>query len=72
MSQLIPIIVLLPVIAFWLWMFWDMTGNDRLPDISTPLLTWPPSSKFGWTLAFILLNVFSAIFYYFWEYRNRR
>ncbi len=68
---LIPIILLVPLIAFWLWMYSDMTNNDCLPGNSNGPLTWPPSSKYGWTLAFIFMNVFAACFYYFYEYRNR-
>ncbi len=71
MSPLISMLVVLPLIVFWLWMFWDMTNNDRLPSNSPTPLTWPPSSKFEWTLVFIFMNVFAACFYYFLEYRNR-
>ena len=70
MVQLIPVIVL-TLSVFWLWMFWDMTNNYSLPSNSTVPLRWPPSSKFEWTLALIFLNVFGAVFYYFYEYRNR-
>ncbi len=71
MGPLISMLVILPFIIFWFWMFWDMTNNDRLPSNSNVPLTWPPSSKYGWTLMFILMNVFAACFYYFYEYRNR-
>ncbi len=56
---------------FWIWMFWDMTTNDRLPNSSDPPLTWPPSSKNNWMFAFIFLNVFAAVYYYWAEYRNK-
>jgi uncharacterized membrane protein (DUF4010 family) len=71
MDRLIPMIIVLPLIVFWVWMFWDMTNNDDLPGNSTAPLTWPPSSKFNWTLAFIFLSVFAAFLYYFNESRNR-
>ena len=71
-AQLISVILLLPLIAFWIWMFRDMTRNASLPDNSTRPLTWPPSSKYNWTLAFIFLNVFAAAFYYALEYRKRQ
>ncbi len=71
MDRLIPTIIVLPLMVFWVWMFWDMTNNDDLPSNSTAPLTWPPSSKFNWTLAFIFLSVFAAFLYYFTEYRNR-
>jgi amino acid transporter len=70
-THLIPLIFILPLIAFWIWMFRDMTRNAYLPDNSTGSLTWPPSSKDNWTVAFIVLNVFAAAFYYVLEYRKR-
>ncbi len=69
--RLFPMILLVPLIIFWFWMFSDMTNNDRLPSSSAEPLTWPPSTKYGWTLAFIFMNVFAACFYYFIEYKNR-
>jgi hypothetical protein len=69
MVGLIPVIIVLPLIGFWLWMFREMSHNDYLPDNSP--LTWPPSSKYNWMLAFIFLNVFAAAFYYVLEYRKR-
>ncbi len=69
--RLIPMILLLPLTGFWLWMFSDMSNNDDLPGNSPEPLTWPPSTKYGWTLAFIFMNVFAAVFYYFYEYRSR-
>jgi hypothetical protein len=68
---IIPLLFVLPLIAFWIWMFREMTHNAYLPDNSTGPLTWPPSSKYNWTLAFIFLNVFAAAFYYVLEYRKR-
>jgi cytochrome c oxidase assembly factor CtaG len=61
-EQLIPSLIVLVVgLAFWGWMFRDMIGNTELS----------PSAKQGWAFAFILLNVFAAVFYYATEYRNR-
>ena len=70
--QLISLILVLPLIVFWLWMFRDMRNNGRLPDNSAAPLTWLPSSKYNWMLAFIFLNVFAAAFYYVFEYRKRQ
>ena len=70
MVQLIPLIIILPLLAFYLWMFRDMAENDNLPSNSSPPLTWPPTSKYGWTVAFIFLNVFAALMYYSLEYRK--
>ncbi|HEX9074892.1 MAG TPA: PLDc N-terminal domain-containing protein [Anaerolineae bacterium] len=61
MERLIPMIVVLPLLVFWAWMFWDLTNNDDLPN----------NAKWNWTLAFVFLNVFAAVFYYFYQYRNR-
>ncbi len=70
MNPLISMLIILPLIVFWFWMFWEMTNNADLPGNSTGPLTWPPSSKYGWTLAFIFMNVFAACFYYLYEYRK--
>lgn len=59
-SIIIPLIIILPLIVFWLWMFREMMNNDNLPS----------SSKDYWTLAFIFMNVFAAVFYYVNEYRK--
>ncbi|MGE5222013.1 MAG: hypothetical protein ACM3PY_06230 [Omnitrophica WOR_2 bacterium] len=71
MLPLIPLIISLPLIVFWLWMFRDMLNNEYLPDNPNAPLTWPPSTKYGWTLSFIFLNFIAAGLYYFIEYRNR-
>jgi hypothetical protein len=71
MVQFISLIIMLPLIVFWLWMFRDMINNDYLPDNPAAPLTWPPSSKYNWTLAFIFLSIFAAAFYYVLEYRKR-
>ena len=58
---LLSLASILPLIAFWLWMFRDMVNNRCL-------LT---NEKNTWTLLFIFLNVFAAILYYANVYRNR-
>ncbi len=70
MDPLGSMLIILPLMVFWMWMFWEMTNNDDLPSNSPALLTWPPKTKYSWTLAFIFLNVFAAVFYYWLEYRN--
>jgi hypothetical protein len=57
----IPLILTLLAGGFWLWMAWDLGGNDNLSR----------SEKFYWQLAFIFMNVFAAVFYYVTEYRKR-
>ncbi len=61
-SIIIPLITILPLIVFWLWMGRDMMNNDNLPG----------RSKDYWTLAFIFMNVFTAVFYYATEYKKRQ
>lgn len=60
-SFIIGLIIALPLMVIWLWMFWDMVNNDSLPS----------SSKDYWMLAFIFVNVFAAVYYYVTEYRKR-
>jgi hypothetical protein len=57
----IPLIITLPLIVFWLWMAWDLGGNDKLSS----------SVKFYWMLAFLFMNVFATVYYYVYEYRKR-
>ena len=65
LGPLIPLIFILPLIAFWLWMFNDMLKNDYLPGLVTN------DAKLDWMVAFILLNVFAAVIYYALVYRRR-
>ena len=59
--QFLPLVLVIPVIIFWIWMFRDMLNNGNLSD----------TAKSTWTVAFIFLNAFAAVFYYVYEYRNR-
>ena len=74
MDGLIPMIIVLPLLVFWLWMFWDMTNNDSLPR----WMYWDmtnndslPSRRYNWTLAFVFLNVFAAAIYFATARRSR-
>ena len=58
---IIPLLITLPLIVFWLWMAWDLGGNDHLSR----------SEKQYWQLAFLLMNVFAAVYYYVIEYKKR-
>jgi hypothetical protein len=58
---LISLVFILPMLAFYLWMFRDMAKNEYIPR----------ESKSNWLLAFIFFNVFAAAVYYVNEYRNR-
>lgn len=58
----IPLMFTLLAAGFWLWMAWDLGGNDRLSS----------KEKMNWIAAFLFLNVFAAVFYYVYEYRKRQ
>jgi len=58
----IGLIITLPLIVFWLWMAWDLGGDDDMSG----------SEKFYWQVAFIFMNVFAAVFYYVNVYRKRQ
>ena len=60
--QLLPLVLIIPVIIFWIWMFRDMLNNNNLSG----------TARSTWTVAFIFLNAFAAVFYYVYEYRSRR
>ena len=59
-SPLPPLLLSLPLMAFWAWMARQMTRNTRLTD----------TERMRWGLAFTFLNIFAAIYYYFTEYRR--
>ena len=60
--QLLPLLLVIPLIAFWIWMFRDMLSNPNISD----------TARNTWIVAFIFLNVFAAVVYYVYEYRNKR
>lgn len=61
MEKLLPLIILIPILVFWLWMAWDMDKNDHLSE----------SSKLNWMLILAFLSVFGAMLYFVTEYRKR-
>jgi uncharacterized membrane protein (DUF4010 family) len=70
MEQLILLLIPLPLVVFWLWMFSAMTKNDNLPQCFITF-TNGRNPSFDWTVAFIFLSIFAAILYYLNVYRNR-
>ncbi len=58
---LVPLIVVVPLVVFWAWMFKEMLNNDGIPSIFRPY----------WMMAFILLNIPAAVFYYYTVYKNQ-
>jgi hypothetical protein len=67
----IPLVFVAAPLLFWAWMFRDLWANPDIPVDSPSGVTWPPESRNAWTLYFVLLNVFGALFYYFTIYRGR-
>jgi hypothetical protein len=61
MNPLMPLVSILPLVVFYLWMFRDMTLSDTLS----------PGERYAWTWAFLLLNIFAAV-WYFMQTRYRR
>ncbi len=57
----IPLLIILPLLAFWAWMLRDLLLTDRII---------PPAKPY-WLVAFILLNIPAAVFYYITVYRQR-
>lgn len=58
----VPLLIIVPLVIFWGWMYRDMTNNDELPA----------GDKETWTWMFVLLNVFGAGLYFINVYRYRR
>lgn len=61
MTQMIPILIGMPLIGFWLWMLVDMTNHPYLSR----------KAKNNWLMAFVFLNFFGALWYYLVEFRPR-
>ncbi|HEX9013964.1 MAG TPA: hypothetical protein VF813_10620 [Anaerolineaceae bacterium] len=60
--QLIPMLIGIPLIGFWGWMFGEMSRNPYLTS----------REKSTWTLWFFIFNVVTAFWYYLVEYRPSR
>ncbi len=56
------ILVPLPLLIFWAWMFRDMLNNRYLPA----------NARTIWTWEFVFLSLIAAVHYYATEYRPRR
>ncbi len=64
MSALVAIIsslVIILLIWFWAWMLRHMLNNEYIL----------PNAKNYWMFAFAFLNIFAAMYYYVYVYRNR-
>ncbi len=58
---LVLVLTPVPLFAFWLWMFRDMTNNEYITS----------QARNNWTMQFVFLNIFAAFWYYLVEYRPR-
>lgn len=72
MVRIILLLIPLLLVAFWLWMFSDMMNNAGIPSAAPQGFRWPPEAKNQWIVLFVILNIFTAIYYYVTEYRNKR
>ena len=70
MAQVLLLLIPLLLFIFWAWMFSDMIKNENLPSCFISF-TGGRDARFDWTVAFVFLNIFAAIFYYTNEYRTR-
>ena len=70
MIQLILALLPLTALVFWFWMFSDMTKNDNVPPCFLSV-TNGKNPGVDWTVAFIVLNVFTAMIYYAMVYKKR-
>lgn len=60
--QFFPMLLAIPLIGFWMWMFGEMNKNPYLTS----------REKYTWTLWFFIFNVVAAFWYYLVEYRPSR
>jgi len=70
-SPFIPLFIVLPLVAFWCWMAYDMVNNPDIPYSTPEPFRWPPRTKSYWLITFVVLNIFGAAYYYFTVYRDR-
>lgn len=69
-AAFVPLLILAPLLIFWVVMARDMLANDDIPDYQpNKPFNWPPESKNQWMFAFIFFNLFAAGYYYFTIYR---
>jgi len=66
-----PLLIALPLLAFWIWMFTEMANNASIPTSSSVVIAWPPATKNHWLFVFVILNVFGALYYYLAVYRKQ-
>ncbi len=70
MAEALLVLIPIALLAFWAWMFFDLTKNDNLHSCFITISGWR-DARLDWNVAFIFLNVIAAFFYYVYEYRIR-
>ncbi len=72
LPQLIAALIPIALLAFWAWMYSDMvrTHNDRMPYCFITL-TANNDPRLDWNVAFIFLNIITALYYYVNVYRHK-
>jgi len=68
MTTIIILLIPIMLVAFWAWMFWEMSNNNDLPRCFITF-TNGSNAKYDWTLTFVLLNIFTAGYYFLTEYQ---
>ncbi len=69
-SQLVALLIPVPFLAFWAWMFVDMIRSANLPACFISL-SGGANPRSDWTAMFIILNLATALLYYTEVYRKR-
>lgn len=64
--SLLPI----PMLIFWLWMFYHMMSYEKLPTCFITV-TRDRNPKYDWTLIFFFFNFAAAVFYFLTVYRSK-
>lgn len=72
MAPVIAVVVPIALLAFWAWMYSHMIRipNDRMPYCFITV-TDNRDPRLDWNVAFIFLNIVTAIYYYVNVYRHR-
>ncbi len=71
MPPLIAVLIPIALLAFWAWMFSDMAKNPELPYCFITL-TSNNDPRLDWNVAFIVLNIAAAVYYYVNVYQHGR
>ncbi len=71
LPQLIALLIPIALLAFWAWMYSEMarTHNDRMPYCFITV-TGNNDPRLDWNVAFIFLNIATAVYYYVKVYRK--